>query len=108
MNYVKFSKHLYVKKLLFNANVFIDLVQSIPEKPALSMTDLLNSSSKHPPRIVITSTSTIKSCVRSPASASSVIPVHGNLVFPIQTPVDAFLNRPQVLHNVPSQVPVQG
>ena len=49
MNYVKFSKHLCVKKL-FNANVFIDLVQSIPEKLTLLMTDLLNSSSKHPPR----------------------------------------------------------
>ena len=80
MNYVKFSEHLCVKKLLFNANVFIDLVQSIPEKPTLSMTDFLNSSSKHPPGgcdrglkkvPTITSTPTIKNRVRSPAPTSS-------------------------------------
>lgn len=38
------------KKTLFNANVFIDLVQSVPQKPTLSMTGLLNSSWKNPPR----------------------------------------------------------
>ena len=36
-------------KNIFNA-VFIDLVESVPEKPTLSMTELLNSSSKHPQR----------------------------------------------------------
>ena len=60
--------------------MFINLVQSIPEKPSLSMTDLLNSSTKHPPRSrdrglkkvpKITSTPTIKNRVRSPAPASS-------------------------------------
>ena len=80
MNYVKFSKHLCVKELLFNANVFINLVESIPEKPTLSTTDILNNSSKHPlrsrdigPKKVpnITSTPTIKNRVRSPAPASS-------------------------------------
>ena len=37
-------------KNIFNANVFIALVESVPEKPTLSMTELLNSSSKHPQR----------------------------------------------------------
>ena len=65
---------------MFNANVFIDLVQSIPEKPTLSMTDLLNSSSEHPRRSrdrclkkvpKIANTPATKNRVRSPAPASS-------------------------------------
>ena len=77
MNYVKFSKHL---KKIFNANVFINLVTSVPEKPTLSITELLNSSSKHPQRCrdrglkkfpKIASTTTIKNRVRSPSPASS-------------------------------------
>ena len=35
-------------------------------------------------------------------------PVHGHLVFPIQSLVDAFRNRHQVLRNVPSHVPDEG
>ena len=77
MNYVKFSKH---PKKIFNANVFIDLVESVPEKPTLSITELLNSSSKHLQRrrdrglmkfSKTTSTPAIKNCVRSPSRASS-------------------------------------
>ena len=80
MNFVKFSKQSCVKRVLFNGNVFIDLVQSITEKPTLSMTDLLNTSSNHPSRSrdrglkkvpKITSTLTIKNPVRSPAPTSS-------------------------------------
>ena len=37
-------------KKIFNANVLIDLVKSVPEKLTLSMTELLNTSSKHPQR----------------------------------------------------------
>ena len=79
MNYVKFSKHL-CKKNYYLMLMLIDLVQSIPEKQTLSMTDILNSSSKHPPRSrdrslkkvsKITSTPTIKNRVRSFAAASS-------------------------------------
>ena len=64
---------------MFNANVFIHLVEIVPEKPTLSMTELLNSSSKHPHRghdsglkrfPKITSTPE-KNCVRSPSPASS-------------------------------------
>ena len=60
--------------------MLIDLVQSIPEKSTLSMTDILNSSSKHRPRSrdrslkkvsKITSPPTIKNRVRSFAAASS-------------------------------------
>ena len=80
MNYVKLYKHLCVKKILYNADVFIGLVQSIPEKPKLSMIDLLKISSKQPPRSrdrglkkdpKITSTPSIKNRVRPPAPASS-------------------------------------
>ena len=76
VNYVKFSKHLRVKTALFDANVFIDLVQSVPEKPTLSMTGLLNSSWKHLPRSryrdlkkVSKITSTSKSPIRLPNQA---------------------------------------
>ena len=77
MNYVKFSKHL---KKISNDNVFIDFVKSFPEKPTSSITELLNSSSKHPQRSrdrglkkfpKITGTPTIKNRVRSPSPASS-------------------------------------
>ena len=77
MNYVTFSRHL--KKIL-NANVFIDLVKSVPDKRTLSITELLNSSLKHPQRsrdgglkkfTKITSTPSIKNRVRSPSPASS-------------------------------------
>ena len=67
-------------KKIFNANVLIDLVKSVPEKLTLSMTELLNTSSKHPQRSrdrslkkfpKIQSTPTIKNRVRSPSPASS-------------------------------------
>ena len=35
-------------------------------------------------------------------------PIHGHLVFPIQTPVGTFLNHPQVLCNIPCQILDQG
>ena len=35
---------------MFNPNVFIDLVPSVPQKPTLSMTGLLKSSWKNLPR----------------------------------------------------------
>ena len=100
-------------------------MKSVPEKPTLTITELLNSSSKHPQRSrdrglkkfpKITSTPTIKTRVRSPSPASSDASPDSShrssssqiLVFPIQSPVDAFLNRPQVLYNVSSDVPDQG
>ena len=66
--------------MLINANVFIDAVQSIPEKPMSSMADLLNSLWEHPGRIhdrdvkkvsKVTSIPTIKNLSRSPTAVPS-------------------------------------
>ena len=47
---LNFPKIYVKKKIYYLVQVFTNLVQNIPGKPTLSMTNFLDSSSKYPPR----------------------------------------------------------